>query len=82
MSARCLANDGHEIQGVDPAQTKVNLINSGQSAVVEVDIGEIIVSTAKAGRLRATPDPAQAIRETELSFVCVGTPSQGTATWT
>ena len=62
--------------GVDPLPTKVDLINRGQSPIIETDIGEIIAATAKAGRLRATSDPMQAIRETELSFVCVGTPSQ------
>jgi GDP-mannose 6-dehydrogenase len=74
--AGCLANDGHEIIGVDPVQTKVNLINNGQSPIIEAEIGEIIASSVQAGRLRATDDVAQAIRETELSFVCVGTPSQ------
>jgi GDP-mannose 6-dehydrogenase len=76
VSAGCLAADGHEVVGVDPVSTKVDLINRGQSPIVETDIGEIIATTAKAGRLRATSDPSQAIRETELSFVCVGTPSQ------
>jgi GDP-mannose 6-dehydrogenase len=76
VSAGCLAHDGHEVVGVDPLPTKVDLINRGQSPIVEADIGEIIAATAKAGRLRATSDPADAIRETELSFVCVGTPSQ------
>jgi GDP-mannose 6-dehydrogenase len=76
VSAGCLADDGHEVVGVDPLSTKVDLINRGQSPIVEKDIGEIIAATAKAGRLRATSDPGQAIRETELSFVCVGTPSQ------
>jgi GDP-mannose 6-dehydrogenase len=76
VSAGCLAYDGHEVVGVDPLPTKVDLINREQSPIVETDIGEIIVATAKAGRLRATSDPVQAIRETELSFVCVGTPSQ------
>jgi GDP-mannose 6-dehydrogenase len=76
VSAGCLANEGHEIVGVDPTRTKVDLINSGRSPIVEADIEEIIASTVRAGRLRATDDPAQAIRETELSFVCVGTPSQ------
>jgi GDP-mannose 6-dehydrogenase len=76
VSAGCLASDGHEVIGVDPVPTKVDLINRGQSPIIEADIGEIIAATAKAGRLRATGDPAQAIRETELSFVCVGTPSQ------
>jgi GDP-mannose 6-dehydrogenase len=76
VSAGCLAHDGHEVVGVDSLPTKVDLINRGQSPIVEVDIGEIIAATARAGRLRATSDPVQAIRETELSFVCVGTPSQ------
>ena len=76
VSAGCLAHDGHEVVGVDPLPTKVDLINSGRSPIVETDIAEIIAGTVKVGRLRATSDSAQAIRETELSFVCVGTPSQ------
>src|SRR5208282_5193852 len=76
VSAGCLAQDGHSVIGVDPVKTKVDLLNSGQSPIIEVDIGEIIASTVKDGRLRATSDQDQAIAETELSFVCVGTPSQ------
>jgi GDP-mannose 6-dehydrogenase len=76
VSAGCLAQDGHEVIGVDPVRTKVDLINSGQSPIIEVDIGEIIAAMVKSGRLRATSDQDQAIRESELSFVCVGTPSQ------
>jgi GDP-mannose 6-dehydrogenase len=76
VSAGCLADDGHEVVGVDPVQTKIDLINCGQSPIVETDVGEIIAASVKVGRLRATSEPSQAIRETELSFVCVGTPSQ------
>jgi len=76
VSAGCLAHDGHEVVGVDPLLTKVDLINRGQSPIIETEIGEIVASTAKAGQLRATIDPVQAIGETEVSFVCVGTPSQ------
>jgi GDP-mannose 6-dehydrogenase len=76
VSAGCLADDGHEVVGVDPLPTKVDLINRGLSPIIETDIGEIIAATFKAGRLRATSDPVEAIRDTELSFVCVGTPSQ------
>ena len=76
VSAGCLADDGHEVVGVDPVPTKVDLINRGQSPIVEKDVSEIIAAAANAGRLRATSDPSQAIRDTELSFVCVGTPSQ------
>lgn len=76
VSAGCLANDGHEVIGVDPVRAKVDLINAGKSPIIETDIGGIIESVTQAGRLRATDDQAQATRETDLSFVCVGTPSQ------
>ncbi len=76
VSAACLAHDGHEVIGVDRARTKVDLINAGQAPIIETEIGELIACAVEAGRLRAIEDPVQAIRDTELSFVCVGTPSQ------
>ncbi len=76
VTAGCLASDGHEVIGVDPVRTKVNLINSGQSPIIEAEIGELIHKMTKEGRLRGTDDQDLAISETELSFVCVGTPSQ------
>ena len=76
VSAGCLANDGHEVVGVDPLLIKVDLINAGKSPIVEAGIGEIVASTVREGRLRATCDQNQAIRDTDLSFICVGTPSQ------
>jgi len=76
VSAGCLAKDGHEVVGADPVRTKVDLINSGQSPIIETTIGEIITSAVRSGSLRATEDVGEAMRETDLSFVCVGTPSQ------
>lgn len=76
VSAGCLAKEGHEIVGVDPVKTKVDLINSGRSPIIEKDIDSIVREAVTTGRLRATDDTVQAIRDTDLSFVCVGTPSQ------
>ena len=76
VSAGCLAQDGHEVIGVDPVRTKVELINAGRSPIIEADIGEIIAAVVRSGRLRATDNQDEAIFQTELSFVCVGTPSQ------
>ncbi|MGC2528178.1 MAG: nucleotide sugar dehydrogenase, partial [Candidatus Acidiferrum sp.] len=76
VSAGCLAQQGHEVVGVDPVRTKVDLINAGQSPIIEAEIGEIIAETVKTGGLRATGNQDEAINQTELSFVCVGTPSQ------
>lgn len=76
VSAGCLAGEGHEIVGVDPVQAKVDLINMGQTPIIEKDIGELIREAVKDGRLRATTDAAEAVAATDISFVCVGTPSQ------
>lgn len=76
VSAGCLANEGHVVIGVDPNQTKVDLINQGHTPIIEKDIGEIIKKGVHEGRLRATTNPVEAINSTELSFICVGTPSQ------
>lgn len=76
VSAGCLAADGHDVIGVDPVQTKVDLINRGQSPIIEVEIGELVAAHVSSGKLRATNNATEAICNTEMSFVCVGTPSQ------
>ena len=76
VSAGCFASQGSAVIGVDPVPAKVDLINSGQTPIVEVEIGEIIASTVKSGRLKAMHDSTAAVHDTDLSFVCVGTPSQ------
>ena len=76
VSAGCLANDGHKVIGVDPVPAKVELINAGRSPIIEEAIGDLIATNVREGRLRATCDQGEAVRESELSFVCVGTPSQ------
>jgi len=76
VSAGCLVKDGHEIWGVDPVATKVDLVNQGRSPIIEQTIGELIAAGVQAGRLRATSDALAAVTATDLSFVCVGTPSQ------
>lgn len=76
MSASCFARDGHSVVGVDPVSAKVELINSGQSPIIEEGIGDIIADAVSKGRLRATEDQDEAIENSEIAFVCVGTPSQ------
>src|SRR5262252_7245072 len=76
VSAGCLAEEGHEVVGVDPESRKVELINAGRTPIIEKDIGEMIKRRVSAGRLRATTDLAAAAQETDLILVCVGTPSR------
>lgn len=76
VSAGCLASDGHEVIGVDPNQTKVDLINNGQTPIIEKDIGEMVASSVEANRLRATTHVHEAVLDSDISLICVGTPSQ------
>lgn len=75
VSAACFAKAGHDVIGVDLNQTKVEIINSGKSPIVETGIDELISAMVAAGRLRATTASAEAIMNSDASLVCVGTPS-------
>lgn len=76
VSAACLARDGHEVTGVDPQPAKVEIVNSGKAPIVETNVSELIAETVAAGRLRATTSAEEAVMATDLSLVCVGTPSR------
>ncbi|HEX2571063.1 MAG TPA: UDP-glucose/GDP-mannose dehydrogenase family protein [Polyangia bacterium] len=76
VSAACFAQAGHEVVGVDVHQTKVDIINSGKSPIVEPEIAELIATAVAQGRLRAIADTTEAVLSTDVSLICVGTPGQ------
>jgi GDP-mannose 6-dehydrogenase len=76
VSAACLARQGHRVIGVDVHQLKVELINDRKSPIVEAHVGEIIEDVVRHGQLTATTDATKAIAESDVSLVCVGTPSR------
>ena len=75
VSLACLARDGHRVVGVDVDQAKLDLIASGRTPVVEEGMVELMREVVASGAVRVTRDEADAVRTTELSFICVGTPS-------
>jgi len=75
VSAACFAREGHEVTGVDVNATKVSIINEGRSPIVEAGIGELIGEMVGTKRLRATTGTRDAVLGSEISLVCVGTPS-------
>jgi len=76
VSAASFADDGHHVVGVDINAGKVTAINAGRSPIVEPGLEEVLARTVAEGRLRATTDTAEAVRGTEVSLLCVGTPSR------
>jgi GDP-mannose 6-dehydrogenase len=76
VTSGCLSALGHSVIGVDYSEAKVELINKGNSPVVEEDLDKTIHNAVCSGRLRATHDAREAIIATDLSLICVGTPSR------
>ena len=77
VSSACLARDGHVVVGVDPNRNKVDLVNDGASPIVEEGLSGLLRDAVAHGALRATDDAAEAVCETDLSLICVGTPGNG-----
>ena len=75
VMAACLARAGHNVIGVDTNLLKVDALNEGRCLIIEPDLDPIIAAEHRSGRLRATGDAVQAVSHSDISFVCVGTPS-------
>jgi GDP-mannose 6-dehydrogenase len=76
VSLGCLARDGHTVVGVDIDQHKLNLIRDGKSPIIEQGMTELIANAVASGRVTVTDDIEQAVHNTDVSFICVGTPSR------
>ncbi len=76
VSAACFARNGHDIIGVDNNLSKVQSFNAGHAPVVEFGLDELMADGVNSGKIRATSSVEDAIRNSEVSIVCVGTPSR------
>lgn len=75
VSIACLAENGHEVIGVDLVEHKNDLINNGKATIIEKDIDVLMKRNWEANRISATKDLSHAVKKTEISIICVGTPS-------
>lgn len=76
VTAACLAHKGNRVVGVDVNPAKVQMLESGRSPILEPRLEEIVSESHQACRLHATTDVLAAVQQSEISFICVGTPSQ------
>ena len=76
VCAGCLVSEGHTIIGVDVDSSKVDRMNAGLVSIIEPEIPELFAAGHQQQRLSATTSADQAIQSTDVSLVCVGTPSQ------
>lgn len=77
VTGACFARNGHKVWGVDVNSDKVGMINAGKSPIIEKGLSEMILEAHSNGRFLATTNPIKAVLNTNVSLVCVGTPSNG-----
>jgi GDP-mannose 6-dehydrogenase len=75
VSLACLAREGHQVIGVDLDVAKLELIRNGKTPVVEEGMIELMEKVVSSGRVKVTSDAGEALRSSEVSLICVGTPS-------
>lgn len=75
VSAACLASRGHRVVGVDVNPDKMSALRQGTSPIVEAEIGDLTAAVVAAGNLVVTSDAHEAVLATDVSLICVGTPS-------
>jgi GDP-mannose 6-dehydrogenase len=76
VCAGCLSARGHHVIGVDISANKIDLINNGKSPIVEPGLEVLLQQGLASGNLRGTTDVADAVLNSDVSFICVGTPSK------
>ena len=76
VSAACLAKEGHTVVGVDVDSHKLDLIRQGKAPIVEANLEPYLKQAVESGRLTVTDDPTEAVHNSEISLLCVGTPSK------
>jgi GDP-mannose 6-dehydrogenase len=76
VTAACLAKIGHQVIGIDIDPVKVERINKGLSPIHEPGLDELIAEMVSVGSLKASPDAWDAVLRSEISMICVGTPSR------
>jgi GDP-mannose 6-dehydrogenase len=76
VSAACLAKEGHTVVGVDVDSYKLDLIRQGKAPIVEANLEPYLKQAVESGRLTVTDDPTEAVHNSEISLLCVGTPSK------
>jgi GDP-mannose 6-dehydrogenase len=77
VTAACLARDGHNVIGVDVNPAKAEAIAAGRSPIIEAGLDDLIRDGVESGRLRVSQETESAIRQSDVSIICVGTPSNG-----
>ena len=80
VSGTCFADIGHTVYCVDKNTSIINKLNSGVSPIFEPGLDELIKENHKSKRLFFTSNLSLALNNSDIIFICVGTPSKKNST--
>ena len=75
VSGSCFADLGNSVWCVDKDEKKINMLNRGQIPIFEPGLKDLINKNYSTGRLKFTTDLSNAVRNSDIIFICVGTPT-------
>src|SRR5437868_14401899 len=75
VTGACLAKLGHHVIGVDPDQQKLRFLREGKSRILEEGLDDLTHEAVQSGNFTVTDDASAAVAATDVSLICVGTPS-------
>ena len=78
VSGSCLAESGHEVIATDNDASKIATLQAGKIPIYEPNLDKVLQGVVRDGRLRFTANPAEAVRNSDVVFICVGTPPTDT----
>ena len=74
VSGTCLAESGHEVNATDNDTRRIEALQAGKIPIYEPNLDKVLEGVVRDGRLRFTADCAEAVRQSDVIFICVGTP--------
>ena len=75
VSGACFADFGNHVYCVDKDKNKINLLNSGKIPIYEPGLSEVVKKNHSSGRLIFTSNMSKAVKDSDIIFICVGTPT-------
>ena len=78
VSGSCLAEAGHDVIATDNDSARIATLHAGKIPIYEPNLDKVLESVVREGRLRFTSDSAAAVRDSDVIFICVGTPPKET----
>ena len=79
VSGVCFSDLGNDVICVDNDQKKIEALTKGIIPIYEPGLEELVIKNTKQNRLRFSTNLKEAVKKSDIIFICVGTPTKKNA---